>query len=456
MKEKYDIIVVGGSSAGSYFAEKMAKNGFSVLMIEKSSRENLNTGYDIFHFIEHERNKFDLPEVKPGDGIYEFKYNESYTFSPYGNHVKFSGQTVIGMHRHEYMLYMNDEALKSGVDIEYNCTFKNVIIDNNKIIGVTFIKDNNETSCSCKLCVDCSGISSCVRRSLPDSFDVEKFDFTSKDVFFVNLYYIRFKEPLKEKWNKSHFYMYYKSWLAPCGDDADCIMGIGSSNSYEAGEETIKQFIKNVKIPEFEIVKTERGITPYHRPLYSFVENGFIAFGDAASVTKANNGEGCIAQLPLENYAIETITEILKNNEYPTREKLWEINKKYYKNEGKDSILMLAALTKALYHSIETNEYLFEKDTIFNNKILSENENGDKLNAADVIRMLCSIIKGIATKKIKRKEICDMFSGGVKGIGLFLHYMRYPKTPEKFDKWVKKSNKMWDKIGQMSDWVFKN
>ena len=46
---EYDILVVGASTTGCWFAEKMASQGFSVLVIEKEEPENVSRAYDIFH-----------------------------------------------------------------------------------------------------------------------------------------------------------------------------------------------------------------------------------------------------------------------------------------------------------------------------------------------------------------------------------------------------------------------
>lgn len=452
MKDFYDVIVVGGSSSGSYFARNMAKQGFSVLIIEKDAAEKISSGYDIFHMSARERNSFDLPEVKPGDGVYEFEYKESFSYSALGNYPKYGDAPVIGMHRHEYMLMMNAWARKSGAEILYEADFSGLVYTYGRISGVRFRHGGVECVCSCRLVADCSGKSAVVRTALPDDYGIETRPLTEKDVFFVKLRYIKFREPQAKKWMKSQFYLYYKTWLAPCGDDADCILGIGSSLGYDNGDRVYEEFLKNIKIPPFDVVKEELGTTPYHRPLYSFVSDGFIALGDAAWMTKANNGEGCIAQLPLEDIAADLGGKVLKREKYPTRELLWKINKAYYSGPGRDAVLMLAALSRAANHSLETNEWLFKNDTIFADKILCESAVPKPLTAGDILRMAGNLIKGTLTRKVSGREIRFLLSGAVRGIRIYLHYLRYPSKAENFKKWSKKSAKLWKKTGQMSDW----
>ena len=47
--KNFDVVVVGASTAGSYYARRMVEKGFSVLVIEKSSKEKISPDYDIFH-----------------------------------------------------------------------------------------------------------------------------------------------------------------------------------------------------------------------------------------------------------------------------------------------------------------------------------------------------------------------------------------------------------------------
>ena len=75
--KNYDVVIVGASTAGSYFARRMAEKGFSVLLLDKDGREKLSPSYDIFHMGRDEMKQYGLPEVKEGDGIYEFTFEDS-------------------------------------------------------------------------------------------------------------------------------------------------------------------------------------------------------------------------------------------------------------------------------------------------------------------------------------------------------------------------------------------
>ena len=86
--DSYDIVIVGASSSGAYFARKMAEQGYSVLAIEKNSAEKLSTGYDIFHIAEADMKAHGLPMPQKGDGIWSFEFEDMAHFSPYNHYEK--------------------------------------------------------------------------------------------------------------------------------------------------------------------------------------------------------------------------------------------------------------------------------------------------------------------------------------------------------------------------------
>lgn len=444
-----DIIVIGASTAGSYFARRMAERGYSVLVIEKDTPENLSPEYDVFHMGKAEMEKFGLPEVREGDGIFCFTFDEHYTYGPYGKNGKYGSEQIVGMHKRGYCLKLNEWAKEAGAEIVYGASFESCAYAGGIISGVRYSKDGETFEEECRLCVDCSGKSAVVRRSLPDGYGVEKFALTDDDIFFVTLRYIKFREPLKEKWLRSHAWVFYKMWLAPSDDIADGILGIGSSKSFAVGDRFYELFRKNVPMPEYDVVKTEYGTTPYNRAIYSFVGDSFLCMGDAACITKPMNGEGCTAALVLEDIAVDIADMTLRNGRPCTRAMLWPVNKQYYSGQGRDFELMRALLIKAANHSVDANEYLFEKDVIFSEKIVGA---GDfSFTPKEIAKLLGCTAAGVAKGKIRPSEIAGILKGGFNGLSLYVLYSMYPSVPAGFDKWKRKADKLWKRAGKMSD-----
>lgn len=449
--KKYDIVIVGASTAGSYFARKMAEKGFSVLAIDKNSREKISPEYDVFHMEKKDMEKYGLPEVKEGDGICEFIFSEQYMMSAFSNYPKSAPTEVVGMHKHDYIVLMNDWAAEAGAEIIYDTAFDSLVYnENGKINGVTYTKDGEKITVSCRLVADCSGIPAVVRRSLPDGYGIEKFELTPDDILYVVLRYVDLTEE-KSRWLQSKFWLAYKSWLAPSAG-SDAILGIGACFGFDYVEKCFKLFEKNAKLPPYTVKKIEKGRTPYHRAPYSFVSDGFIAMGDAACLTKPNCGEGCTASLVLEQIAVDVASKAMENGAYPTREALWSINKLYNKNQGKEFASLMALLTGVVRHSPKANEYLFKHDVIFSEKILGGMGKELELSAGDMLKIVLFVLIGILTLNIKISEIKSILEGLINSGKLTEHYEKFPETPEGFDAWMNEAEILWKKAGKLSDW----
>lgn len=448
---KYDVVIVGASTAGSYFARRMAERGFAVLVIDRSTKERISPDYDIFHMGKDEMEHFGLPKVEKGDGIYAFEFSEQYMYSAFGGHPKPSPTCVIGMHKHDYIVRMNEWAVEAGAEIVYEASFDGCVYDESgKICGVTYEKNGEKISVDCRLVADCSGIPAVVRRSLPDGYGIEKFELTSDDILYVILKYIDFTDK-KEEWLKSHFWIAYKSWIAP-SKGTDALIGIGSCFGFDYAEKVYDQFSRNVKLPSHTVKYIERGRTPYHRAPYSFVADGFICMGDAACMTKPNCGEGCTAALVLEDIAIDIASSAMENGAYPTRESLWSINKKYNNTQGKEFAGLMALLTSLIKHSPKANEFLFKHDVIFSKKILGSMSEGLALDITDYLKTLIFVLIGLISGNIKLVEIKNILMGVINSGKLTELYERFPETPDGFDEWVKEAEALWKKAGRIADW----
>ena len=449
--EKFDVVIVGASTAGSFFARRMAEKGFSVLVIDKNSRDKISPEYDIFHMEKSEMERFGLPAVAEDDGICEFIFSEQYMMSAFSNYPKPAPTEVVGMHKHDYIVLMNDWAKDAGAKVVYDAAFEKLIYNSDgKIIGITYLENDVLIDVECRLVADCSGIPAVVRRSLPDDYGVEKFELTSDDILYVILRYIDFTEK-KGRWLQSQFWLAYKSWLAPSAG-SDAILGIGACFGFDYVEKAFAQFEKNAKLPSYSLKKIEKGRTPYHRAPYSFVSDGFIAMGDAACLTKPNCGEGCTASLVFEQIAVDVASEAMKNGAYPTRESLWKINKLYNNTQGKEFASLMSLLTGVVKHSPKANEFLFKHDVIFSEKILGGMGKELVLSAGEILKIVLFIVVGIVTGNVKIAEIKSILEGLVNSGKLTAHYEKYPETPEGFEAWVKEAELLWKKSGKLSDW----
>ena len=450
-KRKYDVIIIGASTTGSWFGNEMAKRGFKVLMLEKQERENVSRNYDIFHMAKSEMEKFGYPIPEKGDEDYSFEFDGGSYFSAYGNYPKPTHNIVIGMRKHRYILRLNDNAVKAGAELIYGASFSGFVFDEQgRIAGAKYKTADGEQEALGAIVADCSGIPSVARRALPDGLNAENFEITPRDMFYVILYYVLYPEG-HEKVIHTDSFLQYKVWSAPQDDEKGGILGVGANLSFEYAEEMFRQFRKNVPWSTYTVQKIERGRTPYRRPPYSFVADGFIAMGDAACLTKPNNGEGCTSSLYQAEIAVDVISNALREGGYLTEERLWSINKRYIDVQGKAFAGSMALLTGAVALNCEENEYFFKNDIIFSKSIMAGFAKGISITPKEAERTIRLLAAGVAAGKIRVELIRRVLAAFKNSVEMKALYSEFPETPEGFDIWRGKANELWERVGSMAD-----
>ncbi len=452
--EKYDILVVGGSTTGAWFAKQMAERGHKVLMIEKEEKKNISRAYDIFHMSKKEMEQFGLTIPGPGDKDFGFTFDGSPVMSPFGSYAKSGApSTIVGCHKHEYIIRMHEEAKKAGAKIVCGATFTDLVFDESgKVCGAKYKTAKAEKEVQASLVADCSGIPAVVRRKLPDSSTVENFRLTNRDVFFVVLYYVKYLNEKVRARDLDASFLNYKVWSAPSGDEHGAILGVGGNYGYDYAEEIFRtQFRKNVKWPDYRVEKVEKGLTPYHRGLYSFVDDGIIALGDTACLTKPTCGEGCTSSLVQCEIAVRVIDALLKQGKALSRENMWPINCEYIRKQGIAFDSMRPLLMGIVTCSPEEAEYLFRKDIIFSQKILGNQGEDLDLSGKDIADIVAGIGAGVALGKIKPTTVASIVKGLLQSGEVTKLYGEYPETADGYFDWKEKADALWEKIGSMAD-----
>lgn len=444
-----DVLIVGGATSGSFFARRMAEQGFSVTVLDSSSEDKIGSKYDIFHMCKRDFEAFGLPAASKDDGTRAFEFSEGLTASPYGNFPKTTYDTVVGMHMHEYVLKMNRWAEEKGAQFIYGAKYLSPVFEGGRISGVRYEKDGEEKEIFSRVTVDCSGMNAYVRTSLPEGYGVENFRLGGNDMFYVILRYVKLLQE-KDYLNGSCGWPYYKTWIAPQHDPHGAILGIGACNSFAYAEEIYKKFEENISLPEHEIQYFERGTTPYCRCPYSFVADNFIATGDAACLTKPLNGEGITSSMVHMEIAAKVLSKALKKNR-TRKEDLWEINTLYNTAQGADFCFLRAVLTKAVNAKADEWEYFFENDIIFSEPLMNAVSTGGEIPLTPHVigSMVKNIARGVKKGIITKETLKAVGSGVVLAISIKNHYLNFPASPDGFEKWCKKADKIWQKIGKM-------
>jgi len=435
---EYDVVIVGACTAGTYFADLLARAGLKVLVIDRDSEETLCTRLDIVHFPTDDYQKYGLEKPKDGDEEFVREFHVCYSKSALNNHLKTNYLNVSVLHLPLFIKRLRKKAEEAGVHFRFSTAFASVLWDDrNRICGI--VTENGE-QLRARLVVDASGISAVVRRSIRDPF-IEPFETGSRDKFYVLLKYVELLDK-SIKIEASTGWPYYKGWIAPQHNENGAIIGIGANLSFEYARKCMEKFEKAIPMPTYRLQYEEAACTPYRRPPFSFLTDGFLAIGDAACLTKPINGEGIVSAWAHCTPAAQVVIDAMKDGAYPTKEALWPINTFYQRGEGAAYASERAMLIGAVDMRPEDNDFMFRKGIVFR----SDNE-------PEVKNLMGALLSGVISRKFSLAAFRALASAVLKGAALEKHYKAYPETPDGYAAWEKKALKLWKKAGSMADTV---
>ncbi len=432
----YDVVIVGACTAGTYFSNLLAKQGLKVLVIDKDEEENLSRRLDIFHFTRQSFQDYGLEEAKSGDEEFVRNFDLCYSKSALDNYLKKSFLKVAVMHLPLFIKRLRKTALSNGVTFRFGVSYDHLLYDEQKRIKGIATKGGEEILA--RLVVDASGIPSVVRRSISDPF-IEDFEIGPRDKFYVLLKYVELSDA-KDKVELSTSWPYYKGWIAPQHSANGAIVGVGANLSYDYARKCMAKFERSIPLPKYKLQYEELGCTPYRRPPFSFVSDGFLVIGDAACLTKPMNGEGITSAWVQCTPAAEVVAQALRDGKYPTKEALWKINTLYQRGEGAEFANLRATLIGAVDMSPKDNDYMFKESIVF--KSDDEEVKGSVTG---------KLIKGVLTGQFSLKALRSLMKSSSCGQKLEKHYKNYPDNPKDYPAWKKKADKLWSKAGTMAD-----
>lgn len=449
--KRYDAVIVGGATSGSFLAQRLARAGNRVLVLEAKPMEQVGAKYDIFHIGEPEFARYGLPRPEEGDDL-AFTFSGGAHYSAFGGHEKPTGGVTVGMHMHAYTLRMNRWAMEAGAEILYEAPFVELLYEDGCVAGVVYEQNGRREEARAALVADCSGIPSVVRTQLPDGCCVENFPITPRDMFYVTLRYVRYLNEA-DAVTKGRSWSFYKTWEAPEADPRGAILGVGANLSFDEGERVFAAFERAVALPPYELKYIERGTTPYRRPPYSFVTDGFLAAGDAACLTKPSAGEGVTSSMVQLEIAAEVVNGLLADGKPLTRENLWSINKRYVDAQGRAFASQLATLVGAVATSAAENDFFFEKDIIFSAESFAALGEGKELafRPGELVRMALGMLGGILAGRLRASTLGALLKAMGNGGKVSRLYACYPPAPDGFDAWRRRADALWARCGSMAD-----
>lgn len=434
----YDVVIVGACTAGTYFSSLLGNAGLKVLVIDKDTEENLCKRLDIIHFTRDSYAEFGVEESNEGDEDFVHNFEVCYSKSALDQHLKTNYLKVAVLHLPLFIKKLRKKAMEHGVEFRFGTSFDHLLYDEKKRICGIATGDGEEIRA--RLVVDASGINAVVRRSIQDPF-MENFETGPRDKFYVLLKYVELLDQNK-KIDVSTSWPYYKGWIAPQHHANGAIIGVGANLSFDYARKCMAKFEENIPLPAYKLQYEEAACTPYRRPPFSFVTDGFLVIGDAACLTKPMNGEGIPSAWVQCAPAADVVIAAMKNGKYPTKEALWKINTLYQRGEGASYASLRAMLIGAVDMSPKDNDFMFRHGIVFK----SDDEKGPD-------NLIAALAKGVMDKEFSMHAFTALVKATLKGICLEKHYKKYPETPVGYFTWEKKAQRLWKLAGSMADTV---
>jgi flavin-dependent dehydrogenase len=412
-----------------------------VLVCDKAAEEQLGAEYDIIHVGREHFARFGLREPVSGDPEYVAHFTRGILRSALNNWPKNSRNDVLVLRRQPLIKRLTDWAREQGAEIWRGAAFEQPVFDaKGKLAGAALRRNGEAITVNARLCADASGIPAALRVSLPAGYGVEHFVTGPRDQFYVVLRYVNLKNPEQDKVEITTTWTHYKTWLAPQHKTGGAIMGIGANLSFEYADRCFNRFAALGFLPEHTLDHIERGSTPYRRPPYSFVADGFVALGSAACISNPWSGEGVPYGWLLCSIAADEFGRAMSGGAYPAREAVWAVNTRYIREQGALFARNLAMLSGAVSCTAQENDYEYRHSIIY--------EDDDEKGKGN---LLCKLLGGLASGGLSPAALGTLLSAAGTGEKLYRHYMAFPENPAGFEAWTRKAEKLWAKAGSMAD-----
>jgi digeranylgeranylglycerophospholipid reductase len=469
----YDIIVAGGGLAGMIVASSAAyysKQSLKILIVDRNASPQLGkktiSGWvcgdavgknSVDYMTSRIGIKWQNPEIEhPVKGVKAFSPNHETSIS-------FDGEGYILNRKVLPQKQLND-ALKVGIEIKYNLALRNVLTDNNNVIGVEGedLETKSPFKKTCKIVVDCTGVTSVLRTNLPINSHIQK-KINRDDLEATGRYIYNFENEVEDNtfFDPDYCLIHLDQNIAPGGyawvfpkGKSKVNVGLGvqqkameEHNRKQGQRKDLKTKIDDyvrmnpvIKNPQIADGESDDGNSwgtwqvSVRRQNDCLVANGYMLVGDSAWMPKPLDAGGIGPAIIAATIAGKDAVQSIQANDY-SEESLWQYNLDFvdaygYKTAGLE---VFRRLLQKL-----SNDQINYGMKHFLSKLDIENITNGEHPEFGMVDKLNMFIHGAINKSLAEdlKQTADVNKK------LVVHYHNYPKDPNDFPEWEKGLSKL--------------
>jgi digeranylgeranylglycerophospholipid reductase len=469
----YDIIVAGGGLAGMIVASSAAyysKQSLKILVVDRNASPQLGkktiSGWvcgdavgknSVDYMTSRIGIKWQNPEIEhPVKGVIAFSPDHETSIS-------FDGEGYILNRKVLPQKQLND-ALNVGIEIKYNLALRNVLTDNNNVIGVEGedLETKSPFKKTCKIVVDCTGVTSVLRTNLPINSHIQK-KINRDDLEATGRYIYNFENEVEDNtfFDPDYCLIHLDQNIAPGGyawvfPKGRSKVNVGLGVQQKAMEEhnrkqgqrkdlktkiddyvRMNPVIKNPQIADGEFDDGNSWGTwqvSVRRQNDCLVANGYMLVGDSAWMPKPLDAGGIGPAIIAATIAGKDAVQSIQANDY-SEESLWQYNLDFvdaygYKTAGLE---VFRRLLQKL-----SNDQINYGMKHFLSKLDIENITNGEHPEFGMVDKLNMFIHGAINKSLAEdlKQTADVNKK------LVVHYHNYPKDPNDFPEWEKGLSKL--------------
>ena len=469
----YDIIVAGGGLAGMIVASSAAyysKQSLKILVVDRNASPQLGkktiSGWvcgdavgknSVDYMTSRIGIKWQNPEIEhPVKGVKAFSPNHETSIS-------FDGEGYILNRKVLPQKQLND-ALKVGIEIKYNLALRNVLTDNNNVIGVEGedLETKSPFKKTCKIVVDCTGVTSVLRTNLPINSHIQK-KINRDDLEATGRYIYNFENEVEDNtfFDPDYCLIHLDQNIAPGGyawvfpkGKSKVNVGLGvqqkameEHNRKQGQRKDLKTKIDDyvrmnpvIKNPQIADGESDDGNSwgtwqvSVRRQNDCLVANGYMLVGDSAWMPKPLDAGGIGPAIIAATIAGKVAVQSIQANDY-SEESLWQYNLDFvdaygYKTAGLE---VFRRLLQKL-----SNDQINYGMKHFLSKLDIENITNGEHPEFGMVDKLNMFIHGAINKRLAEdlKQTADVNKK------LVVQYHNYPKDPNDFPEWQKGLSKL--------------